>query len=187
MIRLSRVLAAFAAALFTLPWLLGVAHAGPTESDDRSARHAQPLERAHAHNDYEHERPLLDALDQGFTSVEADVWLVEGGLHIGHDAPDMDRTLANTYLEPLREIAARGDGEMPAAERRVLDRIVKLAHLQGYEVRFWATPDAPGPARDALWATLVDADVDQINTDDLAGLARFLTAHDPRERGAGQG
>lgn len=27
----------------------------------------QPLERAHAHNDYEHPRPLADALDHGFT------------------------------------------------------------------------------------------------------------------------
>ena len=28
-----------------------------------------PLPRAHAHNDYEHKRPLLDALEQGFCSV----------------------------------------------------------------------------------------------------------------------
>ena len=27
---------------------------------------APPLETAHAHNDYYHDRPLLDALDQGF-------------------------------------------------------------------------------------------------------------------------
>ena len=36
-----------------------------------------PLERAHAHNDYEHARPLLDALAHGFCSVEADVHLIE--------------------------------------------------------------------------------------------------------------
>ena len=39
-----------------------------------------PLARAHAHNDYLHERPLLDALDHGFTSVEADIFLVDGKL-----------------------------------------------------------------------------------------------------------
>ena len=32
-----------------------------------------PLARAHAHNDYLHPRPMLDALDAGFTSVEADI------------------------------------------------------------------------------------------------------------------
>src|SRR5262249_1980163 len=32
-----------------------------------------PLIHAHAHNDYEHTRPLFDALDQGFCSVEADI------------------------------------------------------------------------------------------------------------------
>ena len=34
-----------------------------------------PLPNAHAHNDYEHKRPLFDALDHGFCSVEADVFL----------------------------------------------------------------------------------------------------------------
>src|SRR5207237_4622701 len=41
---------------------------------------AVPLIHAHAHNDYEHTRPLLDALDHGFCSVEADIHLVDGKL-----------------------------------------------------------------------------------------------------------
>jgi len=44
-----------------------------------------PLTRAHAHNDYEHPRPLLMPLDQGFCSVEADVWLTGGELRVGHE------------------------------------------------------------------------------------------------------
>ena len=36
-----------------------------------------PLLRAHAHNDYEHTRPLLDALECGFGSIEADIHLGE--------------------------------------------------------------------------------------------------------------
>ena len=39
-----------------------------------------PLLHGHAHNDYLHPRPLLDALDQGFCSVEADIFLVDGKL-----------------------------------------------------------------------------------------------------------
>lgn len=249
----------------------------------------QPLERAHAHNDYDHERPLLDALDHGFTSVEADVWLVGDQLYIGHDAPDLSRTLAGEYLRPLaqrvrdnggsayphwkdslrllidvksegttawpvierelervpqlmttyrrgkvhqgavtavisgnRDLAAmraattrrsfydgrlgdldsglpsglvamisdnwsknftwRGEGPMPADERARLQHIVTTAHEHGYDVRFWETPDQPGAARDAVWSELLAADVDALNTDDLAGLQQFLLAHDPTER-----
>ena len=62
-----------------------------------------PLRHAHAHNDYEHPRPLLDALDHGFTSVEADVFLVDGQLLVAHDPADLDpaRTLESLYLDPL--------------------------------------------------------------------------------------
>ncbi|WP_043620518.1 phosphatidylinositol-specific phospholipase C/glycerophosphodiester phosphodiesterase family protein [Nonomuraea candida] len=251
----------------------------------------QPLPRAHAHNDYEHERPLLDALDHGFTSVEADIYLVDGELRVGHDPEDLrpGRTLQSLYLDPLarrvrhgsvfpgnrhqalqllvdikndgaatyteldkvlrtyrkmlttyhkgrvrpgavtvvisgdrpRELMAaqerryafydgrlsdlgqgdpgliplisdnwtnhftwRGEGEMPAAERDKLRQIVATAHRDGQRVRFWATPDAAGPARDALWRELVAADVDHLNTDDLAGLESFLRAHDDRREAA---
>src|SRR5687768_14438029 len=65
------------------------------------------LPQAHAHNDYEHARPLLDALSHGFTSVEADIYLVEGKLLVAHDREDLKpgRTLAGLYLDPLRELA----------------------------------------------------------------------------------
>src|SRR4051795_874708 len=75
------------------------------------ADEARPLPQAHAHNDYEHARPLLDALDHGFCSVEADIWLMPEGLLIGHDRKDLrpNRTLQALYLDPLRErIQANG-------------------------------------------------------------------------------
>lgn len=66
-----------------------------------------PLLQAHAHNDYEHERPLFDALDQGFMSVEADVWATSIGdtLYVAHNALDIraDRNLRALYLDPLLE------------------------------------------------------------------------------------
>lgn len=43
-------------------------------------------------------------------------------------------------------------------------------------MRFWATPDVAGPARDALWTELVAAGVDYLNTDDLPGLRAFLSS-----------
>lgn len=245
-----------------------------------------PLPQAFAHRDSAHHRPLLDALDAGFTAVEADLWLRDGQLLIGHDEVDLNpsRTLASTYLRPLAELsrtaalptadgtpltlvldaktAARptwralerelggfgdvltrwtrdgvtpgaatvlvsghrarrlmatrsdrlagydgrppdlsrrwpfapppvelvpmvsadwtkavgwdGVGPVPRRIRRRVTGIVATAHRQGRTVRFWATPDEPGPPREAVWSLLLDLGVDHLNTDDLAGLARFL-------------
>ena len=247
-----------------------------------------PLARAHAHNDYLHARPLLDALDHGFTSVEADVWLVNGDLLVAHGLRDArsERTLRALYLEPLRRIVAErggrvypgyreplvllidiksdaaatyralheqlrgyeailtvvnasgvrtgpvqvaisgnrprelmqtqgiryagydgrlsdltsetpaafmplisdnwmgnfrwmGAGPMPDEERAMLRRIVETAHRRGQRVRFWATPDTPGPTRETVWTELLRAEVDYLNTDDLEGLRQFLLRHDP--------
>jgi hypothetical protein len=71
----------------------------------------KPLTQAHAHNDYEHKRPLLDALEQGFCSVEADVFLVGDELLVGHTRFSLrpERTLEKLYLAPLKErIRANG-------------------------------------------------------------------------------
>ena len=73
-----------------------------------------PLPRAHAHNDYEHARPLFDALDRGFCNVEADIYLVDGQLLVAHDRKDVkpERTLSRLYLEPLRTRAGQNGGRI---------------------------------------------------------------------------
>jgi hypothetical protein len=73
-----------------------------------------PQLRAHAHNDYEHARPLFDALDHGFGSVEADIYLVDGKLLVAHDRKDVkpERTLEAFYLDPLRERVQRNGGRV---------------------------------------------------------------------------
>jgi hypothetical protein len=267
-----------------------VAGAAPAAVAAPAHERVRPLAQAHAHNDYEHPRPLLDALGEGFTSVEADIYLVGADLLVAHDPEDLDptRTLTSLYLDPLRERVIRnhgavhrghrgfqllidiktegestyaaldallrdpryaflwtsyrygrvrqgavtavvsgnrpratmtaqptrvafydgrianpndlgpgsdarltplvsdnwnnlftwtGTGPMPADQRTKLRDIVRTAHRAGQRVRFWATPDTPGPERDALWRELVAADVDHINTDDLKGLADFLREH----------
>jgi hypothetical protein len=45
-------------------------------------------------------------------------------------------------------------------------------------VRFWGTPDDPGPARDAVWREILAVGVDLISTDDLDGLEEFLSRAD---------
>jgi hypothetical protein len=226
-------------------------------------------------------RPLLDALDHGFSSIETDIWLVAGELLVGHNEADLEPglTLQNLYLDPLREIAAEhppaepitlligiktegeatyralsavlsgyadilaavrdgvripgaviavvsgnrpkaaiaadnprrafydgrltdlesglspdvmplvsdnwtrhftwtGAGEVPADELERLKSLVTAVHARGCELRFWGTPDRPGPERDALWGVLFSAGVDLINTDDLTGFKLFLESTD---------
>jgi hypothetical protein len=64
---------------------------------------------AYAHNDYENERPLYDALALGYQGVEADIHLVDGQLLVAHDRDQVvdGRTLESLYLEPLAEWRAR--------------------------------------------------------------------------------
>lgn len=86
------------------------------ESDSATA--ISPLTRAHAHNDYYHTRPLLDALEHGFCSVEADVFLVDGELLVGHSRWELKpgRTLQSLYLGPLFERVKRNRGWVLAEE-----------------------------------------------------------------------
>ncbi|MFD9906306.1 phosphatidylinositol-specific phospholipase C/glycerophosphodiester phosphodiesterase family protein [Streptomyces sp. NPDC059063] len=286
-----RALTTLGAAVTAAVAVPGLAHADSSSHPSAAPaaarqRRPRPLPQAHAHNDYEHPRPLFDALDHRFTSVEADIFLVDGKLLVAHDPVDLDpaRTLEALYLDPLaRRIRAnhgsvyrrwrgefqllvdiktegastyreldrrlrpyrhlfttyahgkvyrsavtavisgdraarapmeaqqvrrafydgrladlgtpapasfiplisdnwslnfswRGVGPIPQTERDKLRGIVSAAHARGQRVRFWATPDAPGPEREAVWTELLAAGVDHLNTDDLAGLQTFLDA-----------
>ncbi|HEU4947513.1 MAG TPA: glycerophosphodiester phosphodiesterase family protein [Kribbella sp.] len=79
----------------------------------------QELATAHAHNDYEHRQPLQDALDRGFNSVEADVWLIDGELRVAHDEVDAvpGRTLESLYLRPLAARVRENHGRVYARGR----------------------------------------------------------------------
>lgn len=70
------------------------------------------LPNGHSHNDYTRERPLLDALQYGFTSIEADVYLFEGRMVVSHNDKDLSEkpTLEELYLDPLRKIIHQNGG-----------------------------------------------------------------------------
>lgn len=76
----------------------------------------KPLPLAHSHNDYEQNRPLFDALENGFTSVEADVLYIYGQLFVGHNMPNTKRhklkTLTKQYLKPLYKRFKANNGEI---------------------------------------------------------------------------
>ena len=245
----------------------------------------EPLPQAHAHNDYEHTRPLHDALSHGFTSVEADVWLVDGELLVAHDRDgrrpvahpgvalprpagrpgrreggrvyrghdgvfqlliDVKSAAGPTYAAVHEELAEhkrimttfrdgpgeagrrhRGDQRQPRPARdagpaRAVRRLrrphgrprtpacppptsrssattgpstspgrasARCPRQSGRSCTTSSTgrtqpatgsasgprPTSPDPARDAVWDELLDAGVDHLNTDDLAGLHQFLS------------
>jgi glycerophosphoryl diester phosphodiesterase len=69
---------------------------------------------AHAHNDYQHTQPLLDALDCTFKSIEADVFSVGDSLFVAHDFDKITpgRTLRKLYLDPLQAQVAQNHGSV---------------------------------------------------------------------------
>jgi hypothetical protein len=78
-----------------------------------SRSQSNPLINAFAHNDYFHKFPLQDALDNGFTQVEADIYLRKGKLIVAHILPMLSkRTLESLYLKPLEDYV-NGKGKSP--------------------------------------------------------------------------
>ncbi len=63
----------------------------------------------YAHNDYTNRHPLTDALAARVRGVEADVFLIDGVLRVGHDrrAARRGRRLDSLYLLPLAERIAQ--------------------------------------------------------------------------------
>lgn len=75
-----------------------------------------PLKRAHSHNDYYRPRPLFDALDNGFCSIEADIHIVNGDLLVAHDLDKCkpNKNLINMYLKPIFERVQKNNGHVYA-------------------------------------------------------------------------
>ncbi len=96
-----------------------IAEPRATLAQETAAPISGTVRQTHAHNDYEHPRPLLDALDQGFASVEADVYLVDGQLLVAHDRADVSstRTLAGLYLDPIRKRIGEHGGSVHGDEQ----------------------------------------------------------------------
>lgn len=71
----------------------------------------------HSHNDYWRSVPLYAAIKAGCTGAEADAWLVDDEIHVGHRryALTANRTLQNLYINPLLDLLSK---QNPAIEFR---------------------------------------------------------------------
>ena len=97
--------------------------------------HVEPLLHGHAHNDYWNERPLLDALKYGFISVEADIFLKDGKLLVGHDEEELtpQKTLQALYLDPLKKRVQANNGSVYKTPSRFYLLIdIKSAHRPAF-------------------------------------------------------
>ena len=63
----------------------------------------------HSHNDYWRPLPFYSALSVGAISVEADVWLFNDVLHVGHEAAALteERTFDSLYVQPILDVLKR--------------------------------------------------------------------------------
>jgi len=71
-----------------------------------------PLIHGHAHNDYVHTRPLFEALENGFTSIEIDVYMYRGELKVSHLPVDLDKkkNIEQLYLDPIKKVIEQNGG-----------------------------------------------------------------------------
>ncbi|KAK6434936.1 hypothetical protein LTR95_008886 [Oleoguttula sp. CCFEE 5521] len=60
----------------------------------------------HSHNDYWRPVPFYSALSVGAVSVESDVWLYNGTLHVGHEQAALtnERTFDSLYIQPILSV-----------------------------------------------------------------------------------
>ncbi|EXJ93442.1 hypothetical protein A1O1_01834 [Capronia coronata CBS 617.96] len=65
--------------------------------------------RIHSHNDYWRDVPFYTALSVGAVSVEADVWLYDDTLFVGHEESALTpaRTLDSLYIQPILNVLKR--------------------------------------------------------------------------------
>ncbi len=70
------------------------------------------LLHGHSHNDYTRERPLQEALENGFTSIEIDVFSWKGQIKVAHLKQKLKKkpTIKELYLEPLSKIITQNEG-----------------------------------------------------------------------------
>ncbi|KAH4061958.1 hypothetical protein HBH50_212490 [Parastagonospora nodorum] len=69
----------------------------------------------HSHNDYWRDVPFYTGLSYGAISTEADVWLINETIYVGHEpsALTTSRTLSSLYIEPLLSTLARLNPSTP--------------------------------------------------------------------------
>ena len=133
---------------------------------------AQPVKytiaNTHSHNDYEQPIPFWMAYNAGFASIEADIFLTNGQLLVGHDTMEIKkgRTLEEYYIRPLLSGLQQHHGYPYADTTRTLQMLIDLktdsnatldalvavlekypALIRNHSVKWVMTGNRPAPSR----------------------------------------
>jgi alkaline phosphatase len=132
---------------------------------------AYTVSNAHSHNDYEQKVPFWLAYNEGFGSIEADIFLRQDSLVVAHSTKELalQRTLEAWYLDPLLACVRKNGGrpypngggmlqvliDLKTDSIHTLDRLIKV--LEKYPeltgnpaIRFVITGNRPAAS---LWAS----------------------------------
>ncbi|KAH8887224.1 hypothetical protein GQ53DRAFT_809236 [Thozetella sp. PMI_491] len=90
----------------SLQAVLSAAGASPLYKYPTSLTQGIVPKALHSHNDYWRPVPFYSALSVGAISVEADVWLYNGTLYVGHEqsALTSTRTFDSLYIQPILKV-----------------------------------------------------------------------------------
>ncbi|KAF2685300.1 hypothetical protein K458DRAFT_301055 [Lentithecium fluviatile CBS 122367] len=86
----------------------------------------------HSHNDYWRDVPFYSGLSYGAVSTEADVWLINGTLYVGHErsALTAERTLESLYINPILDTLHRQNPTTDFAPSSTLNGVFDTASTQ---------------------------------------------------------
>jgi alkaline phosphatase len=85
-------------------------------------------ENAHSHNDYEQKIPYWMAYDQGFGSIEADIFLRDSELIVAHDEKELEfnRSFRTLYLENIDSCLNKNGGNPYKNTTRNLQLLIDI-------------------------------------------------------------
>lgn len=107
----------------------------------------------HSHNDYWRDVPFYSGLSYGAVSTEADVWLINGTLYVGHEESALThvRTLDALYISPILDTLKRQNPVTPFAPPNTKNGVFDTS--SGQTLYLWidlkTDPDTTFPAAHA--------------------------------------
>ena len=148
---------------------------------------AQPPVLIHSHNDYARRVPFYQAYAQQVASIEADVFLRDGKLLVGHEVEELspDMTFEALYVEPVVTLFKRNGGRAWRDSDRHLQLMVELKSETGPTLRAvaevlgrWPEVFDPAVNPDAVRVTVTGRVPEPADFGDYPAYIRFDGAWD---------